>query len=87
MPEDKEQVYLEPFFLLGYYFGMSYTDYKNFPVSYKVWLIKRINTEITKASEQQNDIPAKGAHNHTPDMRALTQKSRTNVPAKLQRFT
>lgn len=87
MPEDKEKVYLEPFFLLGYYFGMTWTDYKTFPVSYKIWLIKRINEEIQKSSEKQSDIPAKGAHNHTPDMRSLTQKARTTVPAKLQRFT
>lgn len=66
---------------------MSYADYLKFPVSYKIWLIKRINREIAEASENKNDIPAKGAHNNSPDIRALTGKTRQQVPAKLQRFT
>lgn len=66
---------------------MTWGDYKTFPVAYKIWLIKRINKEITEAAEKQNNIPAKGAHNHTPDMRSLTQKQRTQVPSRLQRFT
>lgn len=77
---------MEPFFLLGYYFGMTWADYLKFPVSYKIWLIKRINKEIAEASKN-NDLPAKGAHNNSPDMRSLTGKNRAQVPAKLQRFT
>jgi hypothetical protein len=37
---DKEAIILEPFFLLGYYFGMNWETYYNFPVAYKRWLIK-----------------------------------------------
>jgi hypothetical protein len=78
---------LEPFFLLGYYFGMDWRDYYRFPVAYRRWLIKRINDEIQKAAEAQNGQTSKGAHNNTPDIRSLTGKSRSQVPAKLQRFT
>ena len=66
---------------------MSWADYYHFPVSYRRWLIKRVNQEITQAAENKNDIPAKGAHNQTADVRGLTGKTRAQVPAKLQRFT
>ena len=80
-------VLLEPFFLLGYYFGMNWETYYNFPVAYKRWLIKRIETEINKAHDAQKDIPSKGVHHNTPDARAITGKTRHQVPHKLQRFS
>ena len=83
---DKEALFLEPMFLLGYYFGFSYGDYLHFPLSSRKWLVKRIEKEI-KDSQNQNDVKAKGAHLNSPDTRALTNRSRTTVPAKLQRFT
>ena len=78
---------LEPFFLLGYYFGMSWADYYKFPIAYRRWLIKRINDEIAKAAEAQNGQTSKGFHNNTPDVREMTGKQRSLVPAKLQRFS
>jgi hypothetical protein len=78
---------LEPFFLLGYYFGMNWETYYKFPISYRRWLINRINEEIGKSADAQNGQTSKGFHNNTPDIRALTGKQRTNVPARLQRFT
>lgn len=87
-PEDRAKVLLEPFFALGYYFGMtSWKDYYHFPVVYRRWLIKRINEEIEKAAAAQNGNTSKGLHDNTPDIRSLTNKSRTEVPAKLRRFT
>ncbi|TXH11446.1 MAG: hypothetical protein E6R04_02350 [Spirochaetes bacterium] len=87
-PEDRAKVILEPFFALGYYFGMtSWKDYYHFPVVYRRWLIKRINEEIEKAAAAQNGNTSKGLHDNTPDIRSLTNKSRTEVPAKLRRFT
>jgi hypothetical protein len=65
----------------------SWNDYYRFPVAYRRWLIKRINEEIQKAAEAQNGQTSKGAHDNTPDVRALTGKTRQNVPAKLRRFT
>lgn len=92
MPEHREAVLLEPFFLLGYYFGMDWdTYYYRFPVNYKRWLIERIQKEIreaAKANEQGgSQIPSRGAHHNSPDLRAMAGKHRPNVPAKLRRFT
>jgi hypothetical protein len=67
---------MEPFFLLGYYFGMTWETYYSFPISYRRWLIKRINDEIKKASEAQDDIPTKAPHHNTPQMRQLTGKTK-----------
>jgi hypothetical protein len=78
---------LEPFFLLGYYFGMDWNTYYNFPIAYKRWLIKRIEKEIQQAHKQGNDIPSKAMHQNTPDARAWTGKTRSTVPSKLTRFT
>jgi hypothetical protein len=66
---------------------MDWNTYYNFPIAYKRWLIKRIETEITKSQESNSDIPSKAMHHNTPDVRALTGKYRSQVPAKLQRFT
>jgi hypothetical protein len=74
-------------FLLGYYYGMTYSEYLNFPVAYKRWLIERINKEITKASEKQADIPSKAPHHNVPDVRAMTGKARQFVNPRTQRFT
>ena len=87
-PENREAVILEPFFLLGYYFGMSDWDqYYRFPVSYRRWLINRINEEMKRAADSGSGQVSKGAHNNTPDVRELTGKQRAQVPARLQRFT
>lgn len=72
--------------MLGYYFGMDWETYYNFPVAYKKWLIKRIEKEVQRA-HGKGDIPSKGMHQNTPDARALTGRSRPIAPAKLQRFT
>jgi hypothetical protein len=55
-PESKEQILLEPFFLLGYYFGMTWQDYYSLPVSYKSWLIQRIKKEIERGSDKGNEL-------------------------------
>lgn len=78
---------LEPFFLLGYYFGMTWSDYRKFPVAYRRWLVGRINEEIKKAAENQNGQTSRGMHDNTPDIRQLTGKSRDVVPSRLTRFT
>lgn len=85
-PESKEQVLLEPFFLLGYYFGMTWEDYYNFPVSYKRWLIERIKKEIEKGKDNGNEL-TKGTHHNDPQTRALLGRSRPEAPARLRRFT
>ena len=79
---------MEPFFLLGYYFGMSWKEYYHFPVAYRHWLLKRINQELEKASKNDPSVPpgSKGAHDNTSDIRSMLGKQRETVPAKLRRF-
>jgi len=90
-PEHREIVFLEPFFLLGYYFGMDFRTYYNMPVRYRRWLIERIDKEIRKAAEANkaggSQIPSKGAHHNSPDIRAMAGKQRAQVPSRLRRFT
>ena len=86
-PDDVADVLLEPFFLRGYYFGMDWNTYYTYPVAYKRWLIERIGEEIKKANEKQSDIPSKGMHHNTPDIRTLAGKSKSIVNPKSQRFT
>lgn len=70
---------------------MSWETYYNFPVSYKKWLIERINKEIQEAAEANKqggaNVPSKAAHHNSPDLRALSGKHRSITPAKLRRFT
>jgi hypothetical protein len=86
-PEDKEALLLEPFFLLGYYFGMTWQDYYHLPVTYKRWLIERIQREIKKTNSNGNEAGTKGAHHNDPQTRAFQGKHREHVPARLRRFT
>jgi len=61
------------------------------PVRYRRWLIERIDKEIRKAVEVNkgggSQVPSKGAHHNTPDVRAMSGKQRAVVPSKLRRFT
>ena len=85
---DKEAIVLEPWFLLGYYFGLTLPEYLTLPVSYKRWLIERIGKEIKKASESKSDIPSKGIHDNSPDLRSMSGKFRTfGAHGNHQRFT
>ena len=88
-PGDREAVYLEPFFILGYYYGMTPETYMNFPVEYKRWLAKRINAEIEAAHKNGQNPPSKAPHDNDPQVRALTGKTRevgTTAPMH-HRFT
>lgn len=77
---------MEPWFLINYYFtAMSWDQFMKFPVSYKRWLIERLNKEHEKA--QKNGELTKGAHHQTPDSRELTGKQRPQVPPHLRKFT
>ena len=69
-----------------YYGGFSYTEIYNLPVSYKRWFIQRISNELNKTAEK-GDTQTKALHQNTPDIRSLQGKMRSQVPAKLRRFT
>lgn len=85
-PEDKELLILEPAFNLMYYGGFLWRETYNMPVSYKRWFIERINKEITRSNES-NAPQSKALHQNTPDVRAMQNKARSQVPSRLRRFT
>ena len=84
-PTDKE-IYLEHIFLLMYYTGFSYTEGYNLPIWQRIWFINRINSEVKRANEA-NAPASRAAHDNTPEARAMMNKQRDHVPAKLRRFT
>jgi len=87
-PEHKVEVLLEPHFILTYYSGFSFEEYRNYPVAYKKFYIDRMNEEISKAQKAQSDIPTKAPHHNGQEVRTLTGKVNTNTTnSKLQRFT
>lgn len=87
-PKDREIVLLEPFFTLGYYFGMTWETFWSFPVSYRMWLLKRIHKEINQAASNENDIPSKAPHHNDAQTRHMLGKFKPFTgPAKTQRFT
>lgn len=70
-----------------YYCGFTYKETYNIPVAYKRWFIERLNKEITKSQETNNQIPSRAMHHNPADARALMGMSRQESPARLRRFT
>jgi hypothetical protein len=68
---------------------MTWETYKKFPVAYRRWLVERMNKEITKAVENNQEPPTKAPHQNTNEIRALTgnemSMNRTTAPA-MHRF-
>jgi len=69
-----------------YYMGFSYKECYHLPVQYRAWFLRRLGEEIRKSNEGQGG-QTRGAHDNTPDARAMMERSRSQVPAKLRRFT
>lgn len=69
-----------------YYQGFSYTEAYNIPVWQRIWFLKRINKELKRSSES-GDGATRAAQHNSPDARALMGRARSQVPAKLRRFT
>jgi hypothetical protein len=63
---------------------MDWVTFYNFPLTYRRWLIKRLNEEFEKASKEGKEPPSKAAHHNTPDIRSLQGKVRPQVPANLR---
>lgn len=85
-PSDKEQLLLEPTFLLMYYMGFQYQEAYNLPVVYKRWFIERVSKELNKTSEG-GETQSRALHQNTPDVRAMQGRSRPQAPSKLRRFS
>lgn len=66
--------------------GFSYREVQNLPIPYKRWFIDRVIKELNKGSET-NENQSKALHQNTPDVRAMQNKARTQVPSRLRRFT
>ena len=84
----RQRLVLEPFFFLGYYFGMSWETYYDFPIPYRNWLVDKIQEEIKK-SVNAGGGQTKSPLDNSPDVNSLMGKFRqvgTQAPSK-QRFT
>lgn len=72
---------------MAYYFGMDWKTYYNFPISYRRWVIRRLNKELNakqEAGEQQ--MPSRGAQHNDPGLRQLMGKHHPHAPPKLRKF-
>lgn len=66
--------------------GFSYWECYNLPISYRHWFIKRMSDEINKSNRDQGGN-TRAAHDNSQEARALMNRGRSQVPAKLRRFT
>ena len=66
--------------------GFTYTESYNIPIRMRMWFIDRCGTEIKKAHENDTS-PHNAAHNQGPEERALQNRARQQVPARLRRST
>ena len=69
-----------------YYMGFTYREGYNIPIWQRIWFMKRLNKELKRA-QQEGSGDSRAAHANSPDARALMNKHRHMVPAKLRRFT
>jgi hypothetical protein len=67
---------------LMYYMGFSYSECYEIPIWQRIWFIERINKEIKESQGQSRAMDT-----NTPDNRSMMSRSRSQVPAKLRRFT
>jgi hypothetical protein len=87
-PEHKEQLILEPLFILMYYGGFTYTEAYNLPVRYKLWFVSRIAKELKRSQEGQAPEGDRTPTNNTPETAALMGRVRSaNTAARNRRFT
>ena len=81
-----------------YYMGFTWESFDLGPltVEQRKWFIGRLNKEITMAHGGENgvegegngDIPTKGAHHNTPDLRQMVGRTKPfNSNPRTQRFT
>jgi len=66
--------------------GFSYVEAYNIPVWQRIWFIDRLNKEIKQSNEAQSG-GSRAQHANTPEARAMMGRARSQVPAKLRRFT
>lgn len=71
-----------------YYMGFTYDEAYKLPLWQRKWFIKRLNDEIKRSNEESDGgAGSRAAHQNSPDARAMMGRYRSQVPAKLRRFT
>ena len=68
-----------------YHGGFLWSEITTMPVAYKRWFMERIHKELTKGGEAGTQ--SKAPTHNGPDVRALQNKTRSEVPSRLRRFT
>lgn len=69
-----------------YYMGFTYAEARGLPIPLRLWFLGRIQQEFDKKGEN-GETASRAAHHNTPDIRALQERDRDNVPSRLRRFT
>jgi len=69
-PSDKENLILEPYFLMKFHGGVSWDEMYDMPVTYKDWFIKRLTREL----ESQNSSTDTAVGPTTPQRRINFQQ-------------
>ena len=72
-----------------YYMGFTYKECYDLPIWQRSWFLDRLNREIQKTNENNNGQGAssRAAHQNDPSTRAMQGRHRSQVPARLRRFT
>lgn len=86
-PENRNDIVLEPHFIMAYYAGFTWSEYINYPVAYRKKFMERIQEELNRAAKDNSDIPSKAPHHNSPEVRSLLGKAKPHTPnSKMQRF-
>jgi len=63
--------------------GFSYSEAYTLPLWERKWFIERIQKELKRSNGENS----RAAHTNSAESRALMGRQRSQVPAKLRRFT
>jgi len=72
-----------------YYMGFTFSEAYDLPIWQREWFLDRLNKEITKTNKANDGQGAqtRAAHQNDPSIRAMQGRQRSQVPARLRRFT
>ena len=72
-----------------YYMGFTYREAYDLAIWQREWFLDRLNKEITKTNEANGGQGAstRAAHQNDPGTRSMQGRHRSQVPARLRRFT
>jgi len=84
-PNDKN-LFLEQIFALMYYSGFTYTEAYFLPVWQRQWFIERVNKELKDANDKDGNR-SRALHHNTASAREYQNMARSQVPARMRRFS